>query len=58
VLLISFLKRIEPDSELRGIHLSKLFIQTVDLEYEGEGEKGINPWNLAENLLKNSQKYF
>jgi len=48
----------ESYSELRGLHLSKLFIQTVDLEYEGEGEKGINPWNLAENLLKNSQKYF
>lgn len=37
---------------------SKLFIQTIDFLYEGEGEEGTNPCNSAENLLRNSQKSF
>jgi hypothetical protein len=62
VLLISFLKRerTESDGKHRGIHYIKVnyLYKRFDLEYEGEGEEGKNPWNLAENLLKNSQKYF
>jgi hypothetical protein len=51
----------EPDVmflKKKGMPQSKLFIQTIYLEYEGEGEEGTNPWNSAENSLKNSQKYF
>jgi len=37
-----------------GVSESKLFIQSIVLQYEGEGEEGTNPWNSVENLQKNS----
>jgi hypothetical protein len=43
VLLISFLSTLDATTQACRGKKSKLFIQTVDLPSEGEGEKGTNP---------------
>jgi len=45
---------------LKGSYLSesKLFIQTDDLHYEGEGEEGTNPMELSREFTEKFSEIF
>lgn len=61
MLLISFLREEETSittEEERNLSESKLFIQTDDLHYEGEGEEGTNPMELSREFTERFSEIF